>query len=87
MNLDTSSTIMMLAGVILLYSAVKNKWPQDVVLETLGKKGSGKFIYNGTVTSITPIIPPGDPRRGAAGGGGSVPKFMDLNLPFYTPRV
>lgn len=92
MNLDTTTTIMLIAGAVLLYSAVKNKWPQDTVLEALGKKGSGKKIYdpdddpNKWLGPIAPV--PG-------GGGGAPPKFLggvDPNnslgiIPLYVPRV
>jgi hypothetical protein len=38
MNLKLSTTVMLVAGVILMYSAVKNKDPRDIVLTSLGQK-------------------------------------------------
>lgn len=89
MNLDTTATIMLIAGAVLLYSAVKNKWPQDTVLEALGKKGSGKKIYDPATKWLGPIqgVPP------SGSGGGAPPKFLgglDPNtgiIPLYIPRV
>lgn len=37
MNLKPVPVIMFMAGIILLYSAVKNVWPHAVIMEALGK--------------------------------------------------
>jgi hypothetical protein len=92
-NLDTTTTVMLIGGSVLMYSAVKNIWPQYVVMKALGRKVEDKpeiHIYHGKVSSITPIFP---------SGGGKPPSFTDqpstgsgafagLNItPLYLPRV
>ncbi len=92
MNLDTTTTVMFMIGAVLLYSAVKNKWPQDVVLEALGKKGSGKKIYDAD-DDPGKWLGPITPGPGGKGSGGKVPSFTTDPfaggnlLPLYVPRV
>lgn len=96
MNLDTPTTVMVIAGSLLIYSSVKNKWPQDVVLEAIGKKGSGKGIMKldlddnpDTSGKFIPI--PGRGGNAGSGGGGRPPMFTDNPLgnavPLYIPNV
>lgn len=49
MKLNPVGVIAILGGLVLLYSAVKNKKPQDVIREALGKKGSGVPLAAPTV--------------------------------------
>jgi hypothetical protein len=95
MNLDTPTTVLTIAGALLIYSSVKNKWPHDVVLEAIGKKGSGKPIMrrgglDGDPDTTGKIIP--IPGRGASGGGGGRPPMFTDNplgnaVPLYIPNV
>lgn len=38
MNLNPTAVIALLIGVVLVYSGVKNEYPQDVIRTALGKK-------------------------------------------------
>lgn len=74
-NLNVTSIVAIMIGVVLLYSAVKKKDPRDVVREALGlpakyqEQGWLKAIKAPTGTD--PTIP---------GAGGVVPKFTTLPL-------
>lgn len=60
------SVIMVFAGAILVYAAVKNMYPQDVIRKAVGKEPTMGSITKGTVKQIAPIFPP-------SGLGGGVP--------------
>lgn len=53
MKLNMLGVIAILGGSVLLYAAVKNKRPQDVIREALGKKAIGGPLAAPTVDSAT----------------------------------
>jgi hypothetical protein len=59
-NLNLPAVVMFVAGAVLMYSAVKNRDPRDVVLTALGQKA--RF---GELSTIEPGAPVG--RAGARG--------------------
>lgn len=68
MNLNLPAVVMLTAGVVLMYAAVKNKDPRDVVRESLGKKsqhgsldGKGSAFgkaAGGAIAGAVPLLPP-----------------------------
>lgn len=59
MDLNPIGVFAMLGGLVLLYSAVKNKYPQDVIREAMGKPA----IHG-------PIMPSGQARKLDNGNAG-----------------
>lgn len=47
MNLRPTAVFMTLAGIVLVYAAVKNIYPQDVIRKALGKEPLKGPIYTG----------------------------------------
>lgn len=45
MNLRPTAVFALLAGIVLLYAAVKNKYPQDVLREAMGKPAIHGPLY------------------------------------------
>ena len=58
MNLNPVGVFALLAGIVLVYSGVKNKYPQDVIREAMGKKPLKGQIQPPTTHSIQPVNPP-----------------------------
>jgi hypothetical protein len=64
-DLNPTGVIALLGGIVLLYAGIKNKYPQDVIREALGKKALKGPIYvppatvdgNGTTHQLAPITP------------------------------
>lgn len=65
MNLTITNTAMLLAGLLLMYAAVKNKYPQDILKEVIGKPPPKRAISealeetpiaNPTPTPSNPIV-------------------------------
>ena len=46
MNLNPIGVMALLGGIVLVYAAVKNQYPQDVIREALGKKPLKGSIYH-----------------------------------------
>lgn len=61
MNLNPIGVIGFLVGTVLLYAAVKNKYPQDVIREAMGKPAiHGPLVGgHGTVTHASDPMGPG----------------------------
>ena len=76
-NLNVTSIVAIMIGVVLLYSAVKKKDPRDVVRNALGlpskyqEQGWLRAINTPPTTGTDPTVP---------GAGGVVPKFTTLPL-------
>lgn len=63
MTLNPLGVMSLLAGIVLLYAAVKNKYPQDVLREAMGKPAiHGKLFDPGAITGqarpIAETLPP-----------------------------
>lgn len=54
MNLRPTAVFAMLGGIVLLYAAVKNMYPQDVIRKALGKDAIHGPIYKGASTGDKP---------------------------------
>lgn len=53
MELNPVGVIAILGGLVLLYAAVKNKYPQDVIREALGKSAiHGPIVASGTARKL-----------------------------------
>jgi hypothetical protein len=63
-NLNPIGVMALLAGIVLVYSGVKNKYPQDVIREALGKKPLKGQIQPPTTHSIQPVNPPATTGQG-----------------------
>lgn len=63
MNLSIGTTAMLLAGLLLMYAAVKNRYPQDLLKEVIGKPPPKRAISEVAeevpISNPTPI--PGTP--------------------------
>lgn len=57
MNLNPLGVFAMLAGIVLVYAAVKNKYPQDVIREALGKPALKGPLYIPGDSFGRPIVP------------------------------
>lgn len=65
MELNPIGVFAILGGVVLLYAAIKNKYPQDVIREALGKPaihgpiqptGQARKLDNTTTTPSTGVV-------------------------------
>lgn len=53
MELNPIGVIAILGGLVLLYAGVKNKYPQDVIREALGKPAlKGPIMSNGIIKRL-----------------------------------
>lgn len=65
MKLNPVGLVALLGGLVLLYAAVKNKRPQDVIREALGKQALGGPLTTpivdstgGDVSTVPATLPP-----------------------------
>lgn len=59
MNLNAFAVAALLAGIVLSYAAVKNKYPQDIIREAMGKTAIHGSISTppGTTPGIGKVLP------------------------------
>lgn len=57
MTLNPLGVMSLLAGIVLLYSAAKNKYPQDVIREAMGKPAINGPLFRGNGTITGPARP------------------------------
>lgn len=66
MELNPIGVIAILGGIVMLYAAVKNRYPQDVVREALGKPAlRGPIVTDsGTISGQARTLPTTTPNTG-----------------------